>query len=91
MAAKASLYVTRKLPQAVLDRATRDYDARLNIADVPPGPDGLVAGAAGMDAITMGIVISWAMETFEKGIFKKEDFKCKKYPEGFELRFYFCK
>jgi aldehyde:ferredoxin oxidoreductase len=27
------------------------------------------------------------METFEKGIFKKEDFKCKKYPDGFELKF----
>lgn len=46
-----------------------------------------IADQSGMDAITMGIVISWAMETFEKGIFKKEDFKCKKYPEGFELRF----
>jgi aldehyde:ferredoxin oxidoreductase len=46
-----------------------------------------IADQSGMDAITMGIVISWAMETFEKGIFNKEDFKCKKYPEGFELRF----
>jgi len=45
------------------------------------------ADKSGMDAMTMGITISWAMETFEKGIFKKEDFKCKKYPEGFELRF----
>ena len=35
----------------------------------------------------MGVTISWAMETFEKGIFKKEDFKCKKYPDGFELKF----
>ncbi|NNG02498.1 MAG: D-glycerate dehydrogenase [Inquilinus sp.] len=51
MAAKATLYVTRKLPDAVLARAARDYDARLNVEDVPPGPDGLVAGAAGMDAI----------------------------------------
>ena len=46
-----------------------------------------IADNSGMDAISMGIVISWAMETFEKGIFKKEDFKCKKYPDGFELRF----
>jgi len=45
------------------------------------------ADRSGMDAMTMGITISWAMETFEKGIFKKEDFKCKKYPEGFELTF----
>ena len=51
MATKASLYVTRKLPQAVLDRATRDYEARLNVEDIPPGPDGLIAGAEGMDAI----------------------------------------
>ena len=27
------------------------------------------------------------METFERGVFKKEDFKCKKYPEGFEPNF----
>ncbi len=46
-----------------------------------------VADKSGMDAITMGLTISWAMETFEKGIFKKEDFKCEKYPDGFELRF----
>ena len=46
-----------------------------------------IADGSGMDAITMGITISWAMENFEKGIFKKEDFKCKKYPDGFELKF----
>ena len=46
-----------------------------------------IADRSGMDAITMGLTISWAMENFEKGIFKKEDFKCKKYPDGFELRF----
>ena len=46
-----------------------------------------IADNSGMDAISMGITISWAMETFEKGIFTKEDFKCEKYPEGFELRF----
>ncbi len=46
-----------------------------------------IADSSGMDAISMGITISWAMETFEKGIFTKEDFKCEKYPEGFELRF----
>jgi aldehyde:ferredoxin oxidoreductase len=46
-----------------------------------------VADRGGMDAMSMGITISWAMETYEKGIFKKEDFKCKKYPEGFEAKF----
>lgn len=46
-----------------------------------------IADHSGMDAITMGITISWAMETFEKRIFTKEEFKCKKYPQGFELTF----
>ena len=46
-----------------------------------------IADGSGMDAITMGLSISWAMENFEKGIFKKEDFISKKYPDGFELRF----
>ena len=46
-----------------------------------------VADRAGMDAMSNGVTISWAMETFERGIFKKEDFKCVKYPEGFEPYF----
>jgi aldehyde:ferredoxin oxidoreductase len=46
-----------------------------------------VADKSGMDAITMGVTISWAMETFEKGIFTREDFKSEKYPDGFDLRF----
>ena len=46
-----------------------------------------VADRGGMDAMSMGVTISWAMETFEKGIFKKEDFKCKKFPDGFEAKF----
>ncbi|HEY60453.1 MAG TPA: aldehyde ferredoxin oxidoreductase family protein [Anaerolineae bacterium] len=46
-----------------------------------------IADHAGMDAMSNGITISWTMETFEKGIFKKEDFKCKKYPDGFEPHF----
>jgi len=41
----------------------------------------------GMDAMSTGVTISWAMETFERGIFAKEDFKCAKYPEGFEPYF----
>ncbi len=46
-----------------------------------------IADEGGMDAMSSGVTISWAMETFEKGIFKKEDFKCAKYPEGFEPNF----
>jgi len=41
----------------------------------------------GMDAMSGGVTVSWAMETFERGIFTKEDFKCAKYPEGFEPHF----
>ncbi len=46
-----------------------------------------ICDEGGMDAISSGVTVSWAMETFERGIFKKEDFKCAKYPEGFEPNF----
>lgn len=46
-----------------------------------------IADHGGMDAMSMGISISWAMESFEKGVLKKEDFKCEQYPDGIELRF----
>ena len=46
-----------------------------------------IADQGGMDAMAMGITISWAMESFEKGVFKKEDFKCDKYPEGLSCKF----
>ena len=46
-----------------------------------------IADHGGMDAMSMGISISWAMESFEKGILTKEDFKCEKYPDGLELTF----
>ena len=42
---------------------------------------------SGMDTMSTGVTLGWAMETFERGILKKEDFKCKKYPEGFEPNF----
>jgi aldehyde:ferredoxin oxidoreductase len=41
----------------------------------------------GMDSMSTGVTISWAMEAFERGVFKKEEFKCAKYPEGFEPYF----
>jgi len=37
--------------------------------------------------MSAGVTISWAMESFEKGVLTKEDFKCAKYPEGFEPAF----
>ena len=46
-----------------------------------------ICDESGMDSMSGGVTVSWVMETFEKGIFKKEDFKCKKYPEGFEPNF----
>jgi glyoxylate reductase len=51
MTAKPTLLVTRKLPDAVLERAARDYDARINQADEVYGPDALIARAEGCDAI----------------------------------------
>ena len=41
----------------------------------------------GMDTMSTGVTISWAMECYEKGVFTKEDFACEKYPEGFEAKF----
>ena len=41
----------------------------------------------GQDAMSNGVTVSWTMESFERGVLKKEDFKCAKYPEGFEPYF----
>ena len=38
---------------------------------------------AGLDTISTGGVVAYAMECAEKGVLKKEDFKCKDYPDGF--------
>jgi len=46
-----------------------------------------ICDESGMDSMSAGVTISWAMETFERGVFTKEDFKCAKYPEGFEPYF----
>ena len=46
-----------------------------------------VADRGGTDAMSQGVTISWAMESFERGVFTKEDFKCAKYPDGFEPNF----
>jgi len=46
-----------------------------------------ICDQGGMDTMSTGVTISWAMETFERGIFTKEDFKCARYPEGFEPYF----
>jgi len=51
MPSKPTLLVTRKLPEAVEARASRDYKARLNVADEPLDGDGILRAAAGADAV----------------------------------------
>ena len=46
-----------------------------------------LADHAGMDSMSMGVTISYAMESYERGVLKKEDFKCAQFPEGIELNF----
>ncbi len=46
-----------------------------------------ISDSCGMDSMSMGVTISWAMESYERGVLKKEDFKCAKFPEGIELNF----
>jgi len=46
-----------------------------------------IADQGGMDAMSMGITISWVMESYERNVLTKEDFKCEKFPDGFELKF----
>ena len=41
----------------------------------------------GLDTMSGGVTISWALECYERGVFTQEDFKCAKYPEGFEANF----
>ncbi|MCH8000099.1 MAG: D-glycerate dehydrogenase [Proteobacteria bacterium] len=51
MTAKPSLLVTRKLPDPVLERAARDYEARLNAEDKLYGSDEMIERAQGCAAI----------------------------------------
>jgi aldehyde:ferredoxin oxidoreductase len=41
----------------------------------------------GMDTISAGTVVAYAMEGVDEGVFKKGDFACKDYPDGFLPRF----
>ncbi len=56
-----------------------DMNAAIKLIDI--------ADRDGMDAMSNGVTISWTMESFERGVFTKEDFKCARYPEGFEPTF----
>ncbi len=46
-----------------------------------------VCDRGGQDAMSSGVTVSWAMESFERGVLKQEDFRCAKYPDGFEPYF----
>jgi aldehyde:ferredoxin oxidoreductase len=46
-----------------------------------------IADRSGMDAMSMGVTISYAMECYERGVLKKEDFISERTPEGIELNF----
>jgi lactate dehydrogenase-like 2-hydroxyacid dehydrogenase len=48
---KKIVLATRRLPDAVTERLTRSYDARLNAADTPHGAAALMELAAGADAL----------------------------------------
>ena len=41
----------------------------------------------GMDSISMGVTIGYAMECYERGVLTDKDFACPSHPEGFTLRF----
>ncbi len=41
----------------------------------------------GMDSISMGVTIGYAMECYERGVLTDMDFACPSHPEGFTLNF----
>jgi aldehyde:ferredoxin oxidoreductase len=43
-----------------------------------------ICDRGGMDTMSAGVTLSWALETFERGIFIRADLACERYPEGFE-------
>jgi aldehyde:ferredoxin oxidoreductase len=46
-----------------------------------------ICDRGGMDTMSAGVTLSWALETFERGVFTKADLACERYPEGFEPGF----
>ncbi|MCK9246122.1 MAG: aldehyde ferredoxin oxidoreductase family protein [Anaerolineaceae bacterium] len=46
-----------------------------------------IADHDGMDTVTMGVTIGYAMECYEKGVLTDKDFVCASHPEGFSLYF----
>lgn len=66
MTARPILLVTRKFPDAVLERAARDYDARINRADQVYGADELIARAEGCAAILTCSTEKYSAEVVER-------------------------
>jgi aldehyde:ferredoxin oxidoreductase len=46
-----------------------------------------ICDRGGMDTMSAGVTLSWAIETYERGIFTKADLVCERFPEGLELGF----
>ncbi len=46
-----------------------------------------ICDRGGMDTMSAGVTLSWAIETYERGIFTKADLACDRFPEGLELGF----
>jgi aldehyde:ferredoxin oxidoreductase len=46
-----------------------------------------ICDRGGMDTMSAGVTLSWALETFERGVFTKADLACERFPEGFEPGF----
>jgi lactate dehydrogenase-like 2-hydroxyacid dehydrogenase len=65
-AEKPTVFVTRRLPEAVEERLMRDYDARLNDADRPYGPDELIDGCADAAAIVTCPTDAWPAYQIER-------------------------
>ncbi len=55
MASKPTILVTRKLPQAIENRLSQDYIARLNEADHSYSPEEIIAHAQGADAVLINM------------------------------------
>ncbi len=51
MSSRPSVVVTRRLPDSVEEALSRDFEARLNTADKPLGPDGLKEALRSADAL----------------------------------------
>ncbi|MFO1038751.1 MAG: D-glycerate dehydrogenase [Geminicoccaceae bacterium] len=63
---KPKVFVTRKLPPAVEDRLTRDYDAALNDDDRAFAADELLAGSQGVDAVLTCSTEKWPADLIAK-------------------------